>query len=220
MSDYDYEFDSDASINDAHRHRLSESSDSELEPRGQRSRREPDEGGWNDRRDEDDEFEDRQVDGGQDDAQEHSVPSMQMCSRHPPGAMVECCVTCEKALNMLKPEHAKQMLAPAVQSVLSRYSGRSDDKVHSMEFSDATLELAVRTLTQGKYKGGKKHFSEMVDKYISVPAKQHERLTQDLQVGPLFKKLENERRFRYIFDIRRRLGECHKGYWLCQRSIF
>ena len=41
-----------------------------------------------------------------------------------------------------------------------------------------------------------------------------------MQVEPLFKKLENEKRFKYIFDIRRRLGDCHKSYRLCQRPIF
>ena len=82
--------------------------------------------------------------------------------------MLECYNDCERALSLLKPEVVKQMLAPAAQSVSSWYAARSDDKDHSMEFSSATLELAVQTLTRGKYRGGRKHFNEMVEKYISV----------------------------------------------------
>ena len=110
---------------------------------------------------------------------------------HPLGAMVEAC---DKALDMLKPEHAKRLLAPKVQSVATRYSGRSDEKPPAMEFSEATMALAHRTFTQGKFKA-RSHFQNIVGKYVSLPKKQHDKLVQDLALGPMFKKLENEKRF-------------------------
>ena len=146
--------------------------------------------------------------------------SLQLCPTHPAGEMVEACNDCSKALELLRPEVAKQMLAPlSVSSVVSRYAGRSDEKTPTMLFSDATLDLAFNTFTQGRFRG-KTHFRDLVDKYLTLPPKQHERLVQDLQLEPLFRKLENEKRFKYIFDIRRRMGDCQKNLRLSQRPIF
>ena len=57
------------------------------------------------------------------------------------------------------PEVVKKLLAqpPATESVLSRYAGRSDDRPPSMVFSESTLQLAMKTFTQGRFKG-KNHF--------------------------------------------------------------
>ena len=98
-------------------------------------------------------------------------PVLQMCTVHKPGAMVEVCKTCHAALAMMRPEVVKQLLAqpPATESVLSRYAGRSDDRQPSMVFSESTLQLAVKTFTQCRFKG-KNRFQNLVQKYLSLPS--------------------------------------------------
>ena len=110
------------------------------------------------------------------------------------------------------------MSAPAVQSVASRYSGRSDEKPPSMVLTDSTLELALNTFTQGRFRG-KNHFRDLVNKYLSLPPMQHEKLVQDLQLEPLFKKIETEKRFKYLFALKRDMGDNHKNLRLCQRPL-
>ena len=189
-SEFDYEYQSDRSRRDV-------SSSGEEESEAESGHDDPDAGG----------------------SEAQDIP-LQLCPRHPTGEMVEACITCSKALGLLRPEVAKQMMAPlTVSSVVSRYAGRSDEKTPTMLFSDATLDLAFNTFTQGRFRG-KTHFRDLVEKYLTLPPKQHERLVQDLQLEPLFKKLENEKRFKYIFDIRRRMGDCQKNLRLTQRPIF
>ena len=101
--------------------------------------------------------EDSETGSGQDDlnagGSEVQDRPLQLCPRHPAGEMVEACTDCSKALGILRPEVAKQMLAPLiVSSVVSRYAGRSDEKTPTMLFSDATLDLAFNTFTQGRGK--------------------------------------------------------------------
>ena len=148
-------------------------------------------------------------------------PVLQMCTVHKPGAMVEVCKTCHAALAMMRPEVVKQLLAqpPATESVLSRYAGRSDDRPPSMVFSESTLQLAVKTFTQGRFKG-KNHFQNLVQKYLSLPSAQHEALTQDLKLEPMLKKLENEPRFKQIFSLKRDVGDCLKTLRITQRPLF
>ena len=159
MSDYDYEYESDISIHHHRTHRLSDSSDFEYEPMRERGsvddrgyepmeeRGSVDDRGYVEDRDGGsggDDISDRgQVEGETGNGQDTVFPTLQ-CQRHPPGSMLECCNDCERALSLLKPEVVKQMLAPAAQSVSSRYAARSDDKDHSMEFSSATLEVLFR----------------------------------------------------------------------------
>ena len=38
--------------------------------------------------------------------------NLQMCSKHKPGSMVEVCKVCSAVLTMVRPEVAKQLLAP------------------------------------------------------------------------------------------------------------
>ena len=127
-----------------------------------------------------------------------------MCSKHKPGAMIEICKVCSAALAMVRPDIAKQLLAPTQAAVppsaLSRYSGRSDEKAPTLIFSDSTLELAYNTFTQGRFRG-KTHFPELVKKFLTLPPDQHEKLILDLKLEPFFKKLEGERRFKHIFSL-------------------
>ena len=171
------------------------------------------------RRSQESESEDDNRDGVEDGAVK--PPVLQMCSVHKPGAMLEVCKTCHAALAMMRPEVAKQLLAqpPATESVLSRYAGRSDDRPPSMVFSESTLQLAVKTFTQGRFKG-KNHFQNLVQKYLSLPSAQHEALTQDLKLEPMLKKLENEPRFKQIFSLKRDVGDCLKTLRITQRPLF
>ena len=110
--------------------------------------------------------------------------------------MIEICIVCSAALTMVRPEVAKQLTAPGSvvapqPSALTRYSGRSDEKPPTLLFSGATLELAYKTFTQGRFRG-KSHFHDLVKKFLTLPADQHEKLVQDLKLEPFFKKRNSD----------------------------
>ena len=90
---------------------------------------------------------------------DHVVPpTLQMCSKHKPGCMIEICIVCSAALTMVRPEVAKQLIAPGSvvapqPSALTRYPGRSDEKPPTLVFSEASLERAFKTFTQGRFRG-------------------------------------------------------------------
>ena len=212
-NDYDYEF---SDVGDHH----SESSGHSEDSRNQDSDYEFEErtiGASVRHEDEDDQYD------GNADNSSGSQPTLQMCSKHKPGAMIEICKVCSAALAMVRPEIAKQLLAPTSAAIppsaLSRYSGRSDDKPPTLIFSDSTLELAYNTFTQGRFRG-KTHFPELVKKFLTLPPDQHEKLILDLKLEPFFKKLEGERRFKHIFSLRRDMGDCLKMSRISQRPIF
>ena len=154
------------------------------------------------------------------DAQAVSFPTIQMCPVHKPGQMVETCDSCNTVFCMVRPEIAKQLSgAVAVESVASRYAGRSDEKSPSMILTEATLQLAVRMFTQGRF-NGKNVFKDLIAKYASLPLAQHDQLVQDLVLEPFFKKVESDRRFKHLFSLRQAMGENHKQLRLCQRPLF
>ena len=214
-NDYDYEF-SDSRDNDSY------SSDNSVGSRAHESDYEFEEAGTL-RNDEDYRHHhpgEQDEDGS---SSQGTKPTLQMCSKHKPGAMIEICKVCSAALAMVRPDIAKQLLAPTQAAVppsaLSRYSGRSDEKAPTLIFSDSTLELAYNTFTQGRFRG-KTHFPELVKKFLTLPPDQHEKLILDLKLEPFFKKLEGERRFKHIFSLRRDMGDCLKMLRVSQRPIF
>ena len=148
-------------------------------------------------------------------------PTLQMCSKHKPGSMLEVCKVCSAALAMVRPEVAKQLLkhGGTQPSALARYSGRSDEKPPTLVFSEPTLELAYNTFTQGRFRG-KSHFSDLVKKFLTLPVEQHEKLIQDIKLEAFFKKLESEKRFKHIFSLGRDIGDCLKNLRVSQRPIF
>ena len=92
-----------------------------------------------------------------DNAQAVPLPPIQMCPVHKPGRMVETCDSCNAVFSIVRPEFAKQLSgAVAVESVVSRYAGRSDEKPPTLILTDATLQLAVRMFTQGRFNGKKR----------------------------------------------------------------
>ena len=147
------------------------------------------------------------------------MPFISMCSAHKPGNMVEVCNTCNAALAMLRPEVVKQLIAPPVSSAVTRYLGRSDVKPPSLVFSASILQLAERTLSAGQFRS-RSHFNELVKKFLTLPPNQHDSLGKDLVSEPLFRKYENERRFRHVFTYKRELGEVLRMLRISQRLIF
>ena len=54
----------------------------------------------------------RATDQDNDDSDHMVPPTLQMCSKHKPGHMIEVCKVCSAALTMVRPEVAKQLIAP------------------------------------------------------------------------------------------------------------
>ena len=147
------------------------------------------------------------------------TPTLQLCSAHKPGCMVEVCKTCSAALAMVRPEVAKQLLAPVTATALARYSARSDEKPPSLHLPSGIVDLAENTFTAGMFRG-RSHWNELVQKYLMLPPDQHNRLVKDLQPEQMFRKMESEARFKYIFQFRKDMGECLKNLRVSQRIIF
>ena len=147
------------------------------------------------------------------------VPRLQLCSVHKPGHMVEVCQTCNKALSMLMPEVAKEMMTPMPATALARYAARSDEKAPTLILPNGIVELAENTFHAGMFRG-RSHFNELVQKYLCLPPDQHRRLTKDLQQETMFRKMESEKRFKFIFQFKKEMGDCLKNLRVSQRLVF
>ena len=159
---------------------------------------------------------------GEDDSNEDesvAIPTLQFCSAHKPGQMIEVCKTCSAALSMLRPEVAKQLVAPITHTALARYSARSDEKPPTLVLPNGIVELAENIFTAGMFKS-RFHWNELIQKFLTLPPEQHDRLVRDLKPEPMFKTMESEPRFKYIFQYRKELGECLKNLRISQRPIF
>ena len=222
MSDheYDYEFsDRDADVSEHSDDRYS-AQDSDFEY-GESDRRDSDRRD-SDRSDHRARYEEDGTEGFDVEVSDQLLePSLQMCSKHRLGSMIEVCKVCSAALAMVRPEVAKELMKPGSTqpSALSRYSGRSDEKPPTLVFSEPTLELAYNTFTQGRFRG-KTHFSDLVKKFLTLPVDQHEKLIQDIKLEAFFKKLVSEKRFKHIFSLGRDIGDCLKMLRVSQRPIF
>ena len=147
------------------------------------------------------------------------TPTLQLCSAHKPGNMVEVCKTCSAALSMVRPEVAKQLIAPVPVTALTRYSARSDEKPPSLFLPAGIIELAENTFNAGMFRS-RSHWNELVQKFLCLPPDQHNRLVKDLQPEQMFRKMESEARFKYIFQFRKDLGDCLKNLRVSQRLAF
>lgn len=67
---------------------------------------------------------------------------------------------------------------------------------------------------------GRSHFNELVQKFLCLPPDQHRRLTKDLQQETMFRKMESETRFKFIFQFKREMGDCLKNLRVSQRLVF
>ena len=112
------------------------------------------------------------------------TPTLQFCSAHKPGQMIEVCKTCAAALAMGRPEVAKQLIVPVSVTALTRYSTRSDEKQPSLFLPAGIIELAENTFNAGMFRG-RFHWKELEQKYLCQPEQ-------------MFMKLESESRFKYV----------------------
>ena len=171
-----------------------------------------------------DEEGDRAEDDGQgdDSAASAVAPLLSLCSRHKPGQMVEVCLTCRAALGIVRPEVAKQLLAPTgpapSMSAAQRYAARSDDRTPTLHYSDSTMELAEGLFSALPYRN-KGHFGDMVKKYLYLPSVHNEALNKTLNSEPLFRRYEGEQRFKHIFAYKRDLGDGLKSLRIIQRPL-
>ena len=200
MSDLDYDYDDCDGESDTGHRRGGSDSGSVLES-GEES-----DGGYADER-------------GDDIQGKVVVPRLQMCSVHKPGFMVEVCKTCHAALSMVRPEVAKELMTPMPATALARYAARSDEKPPTLILPNAILELAENTFNAGMFRG-RAHFKELVQKFLCLPPDQHRRLTKDLQQETMFRKMESETRFKFIFQFKREMGDCLKNLRVSQRLVF
>ena len=98
----------------------------------------------------------------------------------------------------------------------ARYSARSDVKPPSLHLPSGIIDLAENTFTAGMFRS-RAHWNELVQKYLMLPPDQHNRLVKDLQPEQMFRKMESEARFKYIFQFRKDMGSasrtsgCHRG---------
>ena len=71
------------------------------------------------------------------------TPTLQLCSAHKPGQMIEVCKTCAAALAMGRPEVAKQFIVPVPVTALTRYSTRSGEKQPSLFLPAGIIEESL-----------------------------------------------------------------------------
>ena len=148
------------------------------------------------------------------------VPGLTFCPQHKPGQMVEICLTCRAVLSMVKPDMAKQLIIPNKStSAVHRYASRSDEQLPSLVFPAGLLELAENVFNSGMYRS-KAHWLELVNKYLTLPPDQHERLVKDLEMEAMFRTYQSDARFRFIFKYRKELGDALKMLRITQRIVF
>ena len=89
------------------------------------------------------------------------TPTLQFCSAHKPGQMLEVCKTCSAALSMVRPEVAKQLLAPITHTALARYSARSDETPPTLVLPNGIIDLAENIFTAGMFKS-RSHWNVLI----------------------------------------------------------
>ena len=149
---------------------------------------------------------------------------IQLCTVHGNDIMPETCNACLHCSHFIKPDMLQQLVVtnkagpskipgPA-ERLLSR---RSDEQDPTLTFSPEDMEIADKMFNMGTFKKG--HFEELVKEFLFLPLGQNNILSENIKMENLFKKYEQDKRFRHIFDFKDKLVKLGKELRMAQRPF-
>ena len=212
MSDYSDYRDRDDSADEE-----SDDQDYEDDPR-QYDRDHDDESGEDDP-DVDDEEEGEETQEPKTDKQ--NLKLLKLCPNHESGKMTRSCSTCAAALSLITNKEIINKLCSESKdsSLSSRYAGHCDTIVPTLTLDPDTIKLAENIFSKGVWRDSKL-FPDIVRKYLTLPAEQHERLNADLKMEDVLRKFKKEKRFKPIFDYQKDLMDSLRNLRVIQRPLF
>ena len=212
MSDYSDYRDRDDSADEE-----SDDQDYEDDPR-QYDRDHDDESGEDDP-DVDDEEEGEETQEPKTDKQ--NLKLLKLCPNHESGKMTRSCSTCAAALSLITNKEIINKLCSESKdsSLSSRYAGHCDTIVPTLNLDPDTIKLAENIFSKGVWRDSKL-FPDIVRKYLTLPAEQHERLNADLKMEDVLRKFKKEKRFKPIFDYQKDLMDSLRNLRVIQRPLF
>ena len=150
------------------------------------------------------------------------ITNLNFCSSHKPGSMTFDCQTCATALNFISSKAKVKLLTNGGQSgsgLVSRYSGRCDSVVPTLDLAPDTLQLMRDIFTKGQFKD-RKAWVDIIKNFLTLPADQHELLAADIKAEDVLNKFRREKRFSHVFTFQKDLVNCLKNLRVAQRPIF
>ena len=147
--------------------------------------------------------------------------NLKLCPDHESGKMTRSCSTCAAALSLItNKEIIKELCSGSKESSLSsRYAGHCDTIVPTLDLDPDTIKLAENIFSKGVWRDSKL-FPDIVRKYLTLPAEQHERLNADLKMEDVLRKFKKEKRFKAIFDYQKDLMESLRHLRVVQKPLF
>ena len=104
-------------------------------------------------------------------------------------------------------------------TMADRFGDRSDKVPPSLTLDPDTLAVAVKVFGAGLFEG-KGHFEDIVKKHWFLAKEVNDMLEANLQLEPMFAKLEREKKFPYLFSFHSHLMKCVKHLRISQRPVF
>ena len=130
---------------------------------------------------------------------EVDISKLHLCTSHAAGAMTRDCSMCAAALSLIRDPNVIQKLTTGAgpSGLLSRYAGRCDQVKPTIILSDSVIDLAHSMITQGQFRA-KNAWADVVKDYLTLPAAQHERLSQDIVLEGVFNKFRSDKRYKNL----------------------
>ena len=180
----------------------------------------PDSDGLSDLDDVTGDHDDRDRDLNDNDGRDVDLSKLHLCPLHEAGSMTRDCGKCSAALAIIPDPNIIQKLTTGAgtSGLLSRYAGRCDQVKPTIELSDNVIELAHKMITQGQFRA-KNAWPDVVKDYLTLPAAQHERLSQDIVLEGVFSKFRNDKRYKTLFKYHREARDALKNLRLSQRPV-
>ena len=146
---------------------------------------------------------------------------LKLCPNHESGKMTRSCSTCAAALSLITNKEIINKLCSESKdsSLSSRYAGHCDTIVPTLTLDPDTIKLAENIFSKGVWRDSKL-FPDIVRKYLTLPAEQHERLNADLKMEDVLRKFKKEKRFKPIFDYQKDLMDSLRNLRVIQRPLF
>ena len=148
------------------------------------------------------------------------LSSLHLCPTHDAGSMTRDCSKCSAALGLIRdPKVIEKLTTGAGASgLLSRYAGRCDQVKPTIVLSDSVITLAHSMITQGQFRA-KNAWPDVVKDYLTLPASQHEKLSQDIILEGVFNKFRYDKRYKSLFRYHREARDALKNLRLSQRPV-
>ena len=134
------------------------------------------------------------------DADALDLTNLKLCSTHKAGDMVRSCTMCAAALALIGDKSKIKLLTKESEkdSYLSKFRGRCDDIVPTMDLNESTIEVATEVFSKGQFRD-KRIWGDIVKNYLTLPQDVHQSLSIDFKLEDYFERLKREKRFQHVF---------------------